>query len=390
MSRKGRKSGFCIHSSLCPGCPQGESPYPEQLAWKRGLVKDAFLRAGMEVDVEEIAPAIKREGYRTSSKLPLARGRKGVAVGVYKRSTHSVVDIPRCVVHHPLINRAANALRYTLALAPGMVSQGRGGEGWMRYAVFQVSAAEEALLLTLVTRSGDLDGTLLSLVARLREVVPEISGVVRNINDSEGNEILGEEYKTLWGEGHISETFGEVTLLASTGVFLQANRAEAARVYAAGVELLTPMPEERALDLYCGAGGFAFHLAPKVAEVVGIEVNPRSIKDAEATAEDGGITNSRFYADVVEERLPELIAEGYFAEIVTMNPARKGAEPEAIAALRQMAPRAILYLSCNPETLARDAALLTADGLYKIDLVRPYDFFPHTDHIETLALFTRK
>jgi len=351
-------------------------------------VEDAFIRAGLKVDVDEIAPALNREGYRASSKLPLARARKGVAVGVYKRSTHSVVDIPRCVVHHPLINRAANALRYNLALAPGMVSQGRGGEGWMRYAVFQVSAAEEKLLLTLVTRSGDLEGTLLSLVARLREIVPEISGVVRNINDSEGNEILGEKYKTLWGEGEIRETFGAVTILASSGVFLQANRAEAARVYAAGVELLKPKKEERALDLYCGAGGFAFHLAPKVSEVVGIEVNPRSIEDAKKTSIAQESINTHFYADVVEERLPELIAEGYFADIVTMNPARKGAEPEAIASLRQMAPRAILYLSCNPETLARDAALLTADGLYKIDLVRPYDFFPHTDHIETLALFT--
>ncbi len=378
----------CPHPG-CPGCPLMGTAYPEQLRTKRDRVARELESAlprealpGIPLPVE--SPGT--EGYRAGAKLALGRAGPRVTLGIYRRGTHQVVDIPACPVHDPRINRAARALRGLLRQAPGLVSPGPGGSGWLRYAAFEVSRARGTVRITLVTRTEEARGTLGALAARLCERVPEASGVVWNVNPSEGNEIFGPGWRVLRGAPDLVERFGEVEVRASPGVFLQANREQAARAYREAVSLVRPRPGDDALDLYCGVGAVALHLAPGVRRVVGIEVSPAAVEDARANARALGLGNASFRAGSAEAELAVLLAEGFRPRLVILNPPRKGADPGVIEALRAAPPRAIAYLSCNPDTLARDLAALCGEGRFRVEAVVPFDFLPHTDHVEVLAV----
>jgi len=378
----------CPHQG-CPGCPLMGTDYPEQLRAKRTRVARELEAALPREALPRVAPPVgspRTEGYRAGAKLALGRAGPRVAVGIYRRGTHRVVDIPACPVHDPRINRAARALRELLRQAPGLVSPGPGGSGWLRYAAFEVSRARGTVRITLVTRTDEARGTLGARAARLWERVPEASGVVWNVNPSEGNEIFGPGWRLLRGGGELVERFGEVEVRASPGVFLQANREQAARAYREAVSLVSPRPGDDALDLYCGVGPVALHLAPRVRRVVGIEVSPAAVEDAAASARALGLGNASFRAGPAEAGLAALMAEGFRPRLVSLNPPRKGADPGVIRAIRAASPREIAYLSCNPGTLARDLAALCEGGRFRVGAVVPFDFLPHTDHVEVLAV----
>jgi 23S rRNA (uracil1939-C5)-methyltransferase len=382
----------CPHPE-CPGCPLTATVYAAQLEEKRRIVTGAFERCfgpGNFPEVEEVIPSPSLLGYRSSSKLALQKSARGPAVGIYREGTHGVVDIPGCPVHSPLVALGVRKLRPLLRLIPSLLPTRRSPAGWLRYAVFTASEWEQKLLVTLVTATGEDEGLLRSLAARLQEEIPNLAGVLGNVNPSEGNEIFGREWKVLRGEGFIRERFGEIVLRASGGSFLQANRAQAGAAYKAALELLKPGAEDIVYDLYCGVGGLAFTLGRSAGRVVGIEVNPLATADAVATAEETGAGNVTFVQGAVEEALPELLRAGPPPTLVTMNPARKGADEKALSAVAEAAPRAVLYLSCNPETLARDLRFLEASGSYETVLIKPFDFLPQTAHVETLALLVRK
>lgn len=378
----------CPHPQ-CPGCPGQARPVPAQLEAKRGRVAEAFGRHFAPADLPPIdptRPSPRLEGYRAGAKLAVGRDRRGVRVGIYREGTHQVVDVSGCRIHHPLVARGVRAVRGLLSRAPGLVSPGRGGEGWLRYVTFQAGTAEGSLLVTVVTRTPEGAGLLASLAARLREAVPELVGLAWNVNPTDGNEVYGPEWRCAWGSDRLRERFGSVWVTASAGAFLQANREQAAWAYGEAFRQLAPGPEETAVDLYCGAGGLALHLAAGAGRVVGVEANPRAVADARASAQAAGAA-AAFFAGPVEEVLPRLLAGGLRPDVAALNPARRGAEPATLDALRGAHPRAIAYLSCHPETLARDAAHLCRDGAYRVASVQPLDFLPHTDHVETLALF---
>jgi 23S rRNA (uracil1939-C5)-methyltransferase len=279
------------------------------------------------------------------------------------------------------------ALASLLDRAPQLLSARVGGQGWLRYAGFQASVAQGTLHVSLVTRDAQDPGLLASLAARLREAVPPISGITWNINPSPGNEIFGSEWRQVWGTEFLYERLGDHLFRASPGSFLQANREQAGWVYRLSRELLSPGQGEDVLDLYSGVGGLALHLAPDARRVVGVEGSLRGAADAAWAAEAAGLANASFRAGRVEEVLPALATQGFRPTLVTLNPPRKGAAPEVLQALLGLAPRSILYVSCNPETLARDAAVLVGTGAYRLTRVQPVDFFPLTAHVETVALF---
>lgn len=339
--------------------------------------------------MEPAVPSPRLFGYRAGAKLSLALAGREPLIGVYETGTHRVVDISRCRLHHPLINKGIAALKAALSKVPDLLSRGAGGQGELRYASFTVSEAGSALHLALVARTARYAGLLSSLAAHLSDRVSELGSVSLNVNPSLGNEIFGEEWTLLTGGLPFEERFGGAAVLATPAVFLQANRALAAAAYAEALERLAPLKDERLLDLYCGVGGFAFTFAPHVARVDGVEVNPCSVENAALAAQKSGQAHLFFHQGLVEEKLAELLERVGGAELAALNPARKGATPEALKLLSRFGPRAVAYLSCNPETLARDAHLLCGMG-YGVASVKPYDFLPHTDHIETLAIFLRK
>jgi len=390
VSRVPRETIGCPHRE-CPGCPLQGLVYGAQLEAKRRRVARALERdlADPRSDLPDILPvrgSPLQVGYRAGAKLVLARDRRGVRVGIYRRGTHGVVDVPSCPVHRPLVARGVRALRRRLAAALGLV----GHRGWLRYASFQASTEQDKLLLTLVTRTGEGTGILASLAARLREDVPELSGVVQNVNPTDGNEVFGPDWHRIWGEEVVWERLGDVVLRASPGAFLQANREAASWVYSQAPKWLEAGPGDRVADLYCGVGGLALNLAPRVGGVVGIEVNPVAIDDARASARRWGTGNAEFRCATAEAGWAALRAEGFRPDLITVNPPRKGLGSELAAALGAGGARSVLYVSCNPESLARDAAILCAHGAYRLARVQPVDFFPQTAHVEALALFERR
>lgn len=378
----------------CPGCPLRALPYEEQLEAKRRRVAEAFRERFQPLGlpfptVLPTLPSPRVAGYRASAKLALGRGSKGALVGLYEQGSHRVVDLRRCPVHHPLVAAGIRALAGLLDRAPQLLSPRVGGQGWLRYAAFQASVVADALHLSLVTRTADDPGLLASLAARLRDALPRLAGLGWNVNPSPGNEIFGPDWRPLWGEPCLVERLGDHAFRASPGSFLQANREQAGRAYLLARELLTPSPDDDVLDLYSGVGGIALHLAPPSRRVVGVEGSPLGAADAAWAAAHAGLGHASFLAGRVEELLPRLAAEGFRPSLVSLNPPRRGAAPEVLDRVLALAPRALFYLSCHPDTLARDAARICGSGAWRVERLQPLDFFPLTEHVETAALLVR-
>ncbi|WP_084318996.1 23S rRNA (uracil(1939)-C(5))-methyltransferase RlmD [Deferrisoma camini] len=379
----------CPHSG-CPGCALAHLPAPEQMETKRRTVAEALaLHLGRIVPVDAVVPAPRTAGYRAGAKLVFGRQGTRVVLGIFARGSHRVVDIPRCPAHTAGVAAAARALRTLIGRAPGLVWQGPGGQGWLRYAAFQESRATGRVAVTLVTRTDEGAGTLRSLAARLREAVPAVAGVAWNVNPSSGNAVFGPRWEPILGDPVLEERFLGLEFRASPGAFLQANRDLADEAYRALVEALDPGPGDDVLDLYSGVGVTAIALAARARRVVGVEAHPVAADDARANARRAGVENALFRQGDAAAEAWELVSEGFRPAVAVLNPARKGADAGVIDALAALEPRRIAYLSCNPQTLARDLALLLEQAPYRIVRVTPYDFLPGTDHVETLVLLER-
>lgn len=372
----------CPHFPTCPGCPWVGRPYAQQLASKHRRVA-AALAAALPTEaapvVEPVAPAPAQTGYRVQAKLMVGTSRHGTILGLYAPGSHRVLDVSRCPLHDPLLQQAIPVIRDALTDASvPLHGQGRTG---VRYVLARVSVAEARVLVTLVSSRVPLPEAD-QLARRLRTALP-LAGLLVNENTSTGNVILGSRTERIWGEEVLRERYGAVTLTAGPTAFVQANTRMAAHIYAAIAAAAALDGRERVLDLYCGVGGIALTLAANATAVLGIEEVGAAVAAAQANAERAGTARARFVTGRVEEALADLDDA---VDVVTMNPPRKGCGPGVTQRLAQLAPRRLLYLSCHPESFARDAAQLLAGG-FVLERVQPFDLLPQTDHVELLGSF---
>jgi 23S rRNA (uracil1939-C5)-methyltransferase len=329
--------------------------------------------------VAPVVPAPATTGYRVQTKLMVSATRGGPLLGLYSPGTHRVVDSSRCPLHDRLIQRAIPIVRD--ALRTEALPIHGGGRRGVRYLLLRASVSERRLLLTLVTSRVPLAAAP-RLARRLRSQLP-LAGLLLNENTSPGNVILGPHTRRIWGEEELCERYGDVVLAAPTVAFVQANTRMAARIYAEIAAAAELRGRERVLDLYCGVGGIAFTLAPAAAEVLGIEAVEAAVEAARRNARRNGRPNVRFEVGQVEE-VVAAAAQG--ADLVTLNPPRKGCGTGVARALAAARVPRLLYLSCAPASFARDAALLVA-GAYRLRRVQPFDLLPQTDHVELLGCF---
>jgi 23S rRNA (uracil1939-C5)-methyltransferase len=362
-------------------------PYPEQLARKQERVRAALARheSLSEVRLLPIRPAPRPFGYRALVKLVARRGGDGLRLGVYRPGTHEVADIRRCAAHHPAANETLPAVGSILERLRVPTYDERRRAGWLRYLIVRIGA-ERRVQLVLVARDRDFaaERELVKALAGLRGV----AGVVLNLNDDPGNALYGPRFLTLAGEGALVDRVGELALQSGAGSFTQANPAAARAAYAEVVRLAEPKAGLRALDLYCGVGAIALSLARAGMEVQGIEENPQAVRDARANAEANAVQGVRVMEGDAASALAALVRRGERVEVVTLNPPRRGAAPEVREAIAKLAPARIVYLSCDPDTLARDLADLAVRG-YRTEQVEPFDFLPQTEHVEAIALLVR-
>lgn len=356
----------CPVFGTCGGCQWQHLAYDAQLTWKREIVRDAFRRiARIDVDVAEVVRSPSPWRYRHKTAVPLGRG-------FYAHGSHEIVPFEECLIQHPLLDRVVRAVR-ELDLPP---YDERTHTGLLRHVVARCNLRGDQAAVALVVNGEPRPG----VAAPLMRAVPELRGVVANINTSPGNAILGDRSVTLAGQPAITEEVDGLVFEVSAESFFQVNPAAAAMLHRMAAEAAGSGGS--ALDLYAGVGSIALRLAREFDQVTAVEISEAACGDAERNAALNGVTNVRF----VRGRVEDLGSER--AEVVVLDPPRKGAGPEVIKAVAAMAPLRVVYVSCDPATLARDARALAAAGWAPLS-VAPLDMFPQTAHVECVALFRR-
>lgn len=382
----------CRHFPRCGGCQTLGTPYAVQVQLKQRLVEELF--GGFRgVSIPFLIESPVSTGYRHKVQLPFGTygaGRKRVpTLGCYSEGSHIVVDQSECQVQDPALSRTAWAVRDWARRENIPIYDERTGEGFLRHVLLRKGLATGEILLGLVAnapRPPFYRALLKTLMPALQRALPghdgKLVGIVQEVNTRDTNVVLGGREEPWWGRSFLKERIGEHSYHVELSTFLQVNPYQTPRLYA---EAARHVPEGgRVLDAYCGMGTITLWLAGKSREVVGVEENPRSIEAARAAARANGVTNASFVRGDAAVELPRLAGEGWDAVVV--DPPRAGLSPESVAALATGAARRLVYVSCNPRTLLRDAGLLHG---WRLSEVRGVDMFPHTEHVECVARFDR-
>jgi 23S rRNA (uracil-5-)-methyltransferase RumA len=383
-----RVSPPCSSWKACGSCPLAHLEYSAQLDWKRDVVASALARHAPKLAAPTVSACVAsptRSNYRDNAKYVYGRDDAGrLVLGGYAPRSHEIVDMTACPMIEPALIEARSAL-LPLLQARGVVPFDEiRRTGLLRYAIMRSNAAGR-VLVTLVTGRPEWPGAG-ELAAALAAACQAVSGVVHNVNPTQGNALFGDRERLLHGSPEIEDEIGGVRMRLGSRSFFQANRLVAGRAYRDLVAAARPLaPFRRAIDAYAGAGGIALSVAPLAEEVVAIEAVAAATATARAFLAEAGASDARARVRFVTGDAAEHMAKIENADLVILNPPRKGCAPAVLQAVIALAPRFVAYLSCNPGTLARDLAVLAGAGLH-LRAVTPYDMLPHTPHVEALAL----
>lgn len=386
----------CPVYAACGGCAWQHIAYPAQCAWKRRLVVEALRRLGHVADPEPLVrPALPAEPpwrYRHKMAVPFApppRAGLPPMAGFYAARSHEIVPFETCAIQHPQLDRALAETR-RLAQRLGVPAYDeRTRRGDLRHLVGRVSRDSGQLLLCLVTARPAAPWAA-RMASGLMSALPACVGVVQNVNGAPGNAILGPETRTLAGADHLVETIGGLRFLVSAPSFFQVAPAQAESLFATAVAQADLGAGEAAFDLYAGVGTLTLFLARAGAFVEAVEEVPAAVADGRANAAANGLEDrARFHLGPAESVVPDLVRRGRRPAVVVCDPPRRGAAAGVLEAVAAARPRRVVYVSCNPATLARDVELLAGAG-YRLAEVQPVDMFPHTPHVECSALLQRE
>ena len=379
-----RRTPDCPYYGRCGGCDFRHMSYEEELWAKRARVQDALTRiGGAEVTVEEILGAEQPLHYRNKSIYPISPAGE---VGFYRARSHQVVNVEHCLIQKPEADALAQALRDYIARFRVASYDEATGQGLLRHLYVRTSCAGESLVCLLVNgRSLPHEE---ELVAMLRAAAPKICGVVLGENTRRGNAILGDRYRTLWGRDYLTDTLCGLELRLSVPSFYQVNHDQAQRLYEKALEYAGLTGRELAVDLYCGAGTITQVLARRARHVIGGEIVPEAIRDAEESARRNGVGNVEFLCGDASRLAAELRQRGLRPDVICVDPPRKGLAPDVVEAAASMEPERIVYVSCDPATLARDVARFAPLG-YRPVRACAVDLFSGTANVETVVLLSK-
>jgi 23S rRNA (uracil1939-C5)-methyltransferase len=388
-SPEGPYEPSCPHYPHCIGCRLSHVPYPEQLLKKREIVTGALAAylSLVRTDVPSVMAAPHRLGYRSRIKLVVRSTRGEIATGLYVPGTHRVIDISSCPVHPRPVNQVLQYLKKKILELGIEPYDERNDSGQLRYLDFRYSFGQRELSVTLVTRHRDFPqgGALARSLSRKFSF---INGVIQNVNQERGNVIWGDHYRTISGRDTLLEQVGPLTLGFPAGVFSQANPSTAKRLYDMVVEMAALKSIETVLDLYCGVGPISLYLSGSARLVWGIDDSALSIDTAKQNARRNGISNCRFFEGDAAEKLAEAKKTLGEIDLIVLNPPRKGVQPAAMEATLAVHAPKLIYVSCNPNSLARDLDKLVGQN-YRVRRLQPFDMFPQTEQVETVVLLEK-
>ena len=382
-----RVSRECPISSSCGGCDFWHMDYEEELRLKADRVKQALNRiGGQELAEVPIMGAPTCYGYRNKAQYPVASKKDRALAGFFRAGTHQVVENDRCRILPEETDRVKELVMDYVNQFRVTVYDEATKKGLLRHIYVRRGTVSGQILVCLVVNGRKLPH-IPELLDRLK-TVPGFTTLVLAVNTRPGNAILGDEFIDLYGPGYIEDTLCGLTFRLSPRSFYQVNHHQAQRLYEAAIAQAQITKEDLVLDLYCGVGTITLCMAKAAGKVIGVEVVEAAVQDAKDNALRNGIENAEFFCGDAGKAALELEAKGIRPDVVVVDPPRKGLNADAIEALHRMSPRRIVYVSCDPATLARDVALLREKG-YGLKNAMAADLFPRCAHVESIVCLTR-
>ncbi|WP_379146305.1 23S rRNA (uracil(1939)-C(5))-methyltransferase RlmD [Paenibacillus sp. sgz500992] len=421
----------CAIYDQCGGCQLQHMDYTAQLAWKRQLVVDNLQRigklqvagapgrgaaagnagdsAGVEsgaTEGESLASAGAAGGqadgiivrptlgmdepwrYRNKAQVPIGVTEGGLVGGFYARGSHRIVDMETCLIQHEHNDDVVAAVKRIGRELGISAYNEETGRGLLRHVVVKKAFRTGQMMLVLVTNGREIPH-LDAWLGSIREQLPAVASICQNINTQKTNVIFGDETRVLWGTDVIYDYIGDVQFAISARSFYQVNPAQTEVLYSKTVEYAGLTGKETVIDAYCGIGTISLFLAQHASKVYGVEIVPEAIEDARANARLNNMNNVVFEVGASEDVIPNWKEQGVTPDVIVVDPPRKGCDPRLLDTILAMKPERVVYVSCNPSTLARDLRVLE-DGGYRTVEVTPVDMFPHTVHVECCVLLVRE
>ncbi len=376
----------CPVMKKCGGCQMLHLPYPRQLEIKQGKVQRLL---GRFCRVEPIVGMDEPYHYRNKVQAAFGTDAHGKIIsGVYQSSTHRIVNVSDCLLEDRTADAIITDIRTMLPAYRIQPYDERRGSGWLRHVLVKRSFHTGEVMVVLVA-ANPIFKLQKPFLAALLEQHPEITTVILNVNDKFTSLVLGEREKVLFGTGYIEDELCGLRFRISAKSFYQINPVQTEKLYATALDFAGLTGKERVLDAYCGTGTIALAASAGAAQVAGVELNRDAVQDAVANAKRNGVKNCWFTCADAGKFMTDMAERGESCDVVFMDPPRAGSDRAFLAALLKMAPERVVYVSCNPETLARDLNVLTQAG-YRVRKIRPVDMFPHTEHVECVTMMTKK
>ena len=373
----------CEAFAKCGGCAMMHLSYPEQLRAKTQIVRDCLERLGgvNDVCVSETLGMDDPWRYRNKGSFPFGFVDGAVAFGFYAERSHRLIPLFDCPIEDARVTAIARTVAEWANRNHIRVYDETTGKGCLRACVVRVTSTGERM--TVVVTKGDLPAKE-SLVRLLN-----VESLYHSRNDRQTNVIFGDRFSLLNGKPQIVEEQNGIRFLVSPQSFLQVNPMQTRVLYETAIRVLDPKPDETIADVYCGIGTISLAIAKHVGKVIGIECVPEAIEDAKKNAALNGVGNAEFLCGLAEDVLPSLVKNGMRPDAIVIDPPRKGCEEPVLSAIAESGVRRLVYVSCNPATLARDVKILSSFG-FSVQSVQPVDMFPHTQHVECVTLITKK
>lgn len=384
-----RVTNPCEYYPNCGGCQMLEINYDEQLKIKKNRVINDFKKLRINLDNVEVFDTIgvsNLYNYRNKTAFSVVENNGEVQIGTYAKKTHDIIDIEKCLLQDEICDKVLSVIKCIFKKYKIKPYSGVSKSGNVRHIVIRKNNHKQIMLI-IVTNENEIKNSK-KICDELVEKIPEIETIVQNINKTHGSQILGSKNNILYGNGKIVDYIGDLKFIISPHTFFQVNAEQTLRLYAKAIEYADISKNDKCFDLYCGIGTISLLAAKRANKVIGVEVVEQSIKDAKENAKNNGLCNAEFYTGKVEDVLPKLNKKGYRVDTIILDPPRKGCDKNVIKTICDIKPKKVVYVSCNPSTLARDVKLMEEQG-YILKKIQPVDMFANTMHCEVVTLLQR-
>ncbi|WP_338451218.1 23S rRNA (uracil(1939)-C(5))-methyltransferase RlmD [Niallia oryzisoli] len=375
----------------CGGCQLQHLQYDQQLKEKRDIVIQSLERHTKlpieQLDIRETIGMENPWNYRNKSQFQVGQKDGKILAGLYGMNSHSLINIEQCAVQHPKTNKAIGTVKKILQRLQIPIYNEKSGKGIVRTIVARVGIQTGELQIVLITAKSELPQKEL-LIEEIKKRLPNVKSIMQNINGQKTSLIFGEKTVNLEGKDFIQETLGELNFELSARTFFQLNPEQTVLLYNEVKKAAGLSGSEKVVDAYCGVGTIGLWVADQAAEIRGMDVIPESIEDAKKNAARHGIKHAKYVTGKAEVILPQWAKEGWKPDVMIVDPPRTGLDQQLLHTMLKIKPKKLIYVSCNPSTLAKDIHVLAAK--YKVEYIQPVDMFPQTAHVECVTKLVLK